>query len=231
VIGGRQVLAVIPARGGSKGLPGKNLLKVNGRPLIAWSVDAAQAASHIDRVVLSSEDEAIINAARECGCEVPFIRPNSLATDLTATFDVVLHALDSLPGYDVVVVLQPTSPLRTVGDIDTACERFGVSGASSCVSVTAVSQNPYWMYRVDERQTLMPLLETLGGISRRQDLPPVYALNGALYIADVSWLRRNRGFMGNDTIAYVMPAERSIDIDSFADFETFRRSVTEGAHA
>ena len=231
MIGRRRVLGVIPARGGSKGLPGKNMLPINGRPLLAWSVDAAQAACHIDRVVLSSEDEAIIGAARAYGCDVPFIRPKSLATDTAATFDVVLHALDSLPGYDVVVVLQPTSPLRTAADIGAACERFAVSGASSCVSVTAVSQSPHWMYRLDEHQTLVPLLETFDGISRRQDLPPIYALNGALYVADVSWLRSNRGFVGKDTIAYVMPAERSIDIDSAADFEAFTRAVTEGAHA
>jgi CMP-N,N'-diacetyllegionaminic acid synthase len=133
VIGDRKVLALIPARGGSQGLPGKNILPVRGRPLLAWSVDAARGSRRVDRVVLSSEDEAVIAAARACGCDVPFRRPYALASDTAPTIDVVLHALDALPGYDVVVLLQPTSPLRTVADIDGACVRFATSGAPACV--------------------------------------------------------------------------------------------------
>ena len=124
MIGNRKVLAVIPARGGSKALPGKNILTINGRPLIDWSIAAARGSRFVDRVVLSSDDDAIMAAAAACGCEVPFRRPTDLATDAASTIDVVLHALDALPGYDVVMVLQPTSPLRTAGDIDAACQTF-----------------------------------------------------------------------------------------------------------
>lgn len=231
MIGARRVLAVIPARGGSKGLPGKNILPVNGRPLLAWSVEAGRGARHVDRVVLSSDDDVIIAAGRACGCEVPFRRPAALATDTASSLDVVLHALDSLPGYDVVVLLQPTSPLRTAADIDGACATFVASGASSCVSVALADQSPHWMYRLDAGRTLVPLLAQPDLTLRRQDLPKVYVLNGAIYIADVAWLRRHRTFVGADTVAYVMPAARSLDIDSAADFEAFRRAMNEDVHA
>jgi CMP-N,N'-diacetyllegionaminic acid synthase len=231
MIGTRKVLALIPARGGSKGLPGKNILQVAGRPLLAWSVDAARAARCVDRVVLSSDDEVIMAAARACGCEVPYRRPAELATDTASTIDVVLHAIDTLPGYDVVVLLQPTSPLRTAADIDTACEHLAASGAPACVSVSPVEQSPYWMYRLGHNQGLVPVVEAPPGVTRRQDLPSVYALNGAVYVADTVWLRQSRTFVTRETVAHVMPVERSMDIDTIADFEAFKKSVTENAHA
>ena len=226
MIGDRRVLALIPARGGSKGLIGKNILPVNGRPLLAWSIEAARGARDVDHVALSSDDDAIMAAARAYGCDVPFRRPAELATDSATSLDVVLHALDSLPGHDVVILLQPTSPLRTAADIDAACARFAATGAPSCVSVAPVQQSPYWMYRLAENQLLQPILEPPSGVSRRQDLPAVYALNGAIYIADAAWLRRSRTFVTRDTVAYVMPADRSLDIDTAADFEAFNTAVT-----
>lgn len=231
MIGERRVLAVIPARGGSKGLPGKNILPVNGRPLLAWTVDAARASRHIDRYILSSDDPAIIDAARSLGCEAPFQRPAALATDTATSIDVVLHALDAVGGYDVVVLLQPTSPLRTAEDIDAACERFAASGAPSCVTVCEAQQSPYWMYRVGESAVLEPFAAVPPGVTRRQDLPRVYALNGAVYVADATWLRASRSFLGPQTVAQVMPIERSIDIDTPADFKAFRSAVIEDNHA
>ena len=231
MIGARKVLALIPARGGSKGLPGKNIVPVAGRPLLAWSVDAARGARSVDRVVLSSDDETIMNAALACGCEVPFRRPSRLATDTATTIDVVMHALDALPGYDVVVVLQPTSPLRTAADIDAACERLAASGAPACVSVSPVEQSPYLMYRIGAGHALLPIVETPAGATRRQDLPLVYVLNGALYVADVAWLRSSHNFVTEETVAHVMPATRSMDIDTLADLEMFRAVITGNAHA
>jgi CMP-N,N'-diacetyllegionaminic acid synthase len=225
VIAGRSVLAVIPARGGSKGLPGKNILPVNGRPLLAWTVDAAQGARCIDRVVLSSDDDAIIAVARTLGCEAPFRRPAELATDTANSIDVVLHALDMLPGFDIVVLLQPTSPLRTAGDIEEACSRLVASGAPACVSVCLSEHSPYWMFLLDDNQTLTPLVETPAGVTRRQELPPVYVLNGAIYVADTAWLRKSRAFVTRDTVAHVMPAERSIDIDTDRDLDAFMRTL------
>ena len=230
MIDGLRVLALIPARGGSKGLPGKNILPVAGRPLLAWSVDAARASRCIDRTVLSSDDETIMAAARACGCEVPFRRPAELATDTATAVDVVLHALDQLPGHDLIVLLQPTSPLRRAADIDAACALLVARGAPSCVSVSPAAQSPYWMYRIGEEQTLVPILDTPAGATRRQDLPVVYALNGAIYVARTEWLRQSRSFVTRDTVAHIMPAERSIDIDTFEDFEAFRKAFTENQH-
>jgi CMP-N,N'-diacetyllegionaminic acid synthase len=230
VIGERRVLAVIPARGGSKGLPGKNILDVDGRPLLAFSVEAAQASRAIDHVILSSDDDDIIAAALNCGCDVPFRRPAELATDSAATIDVVLHALDQMEGYDVVVLLQPTSPLRTAADIDGACEQFLQCRAPACVSVSLAEQSPYWMYHITGDGDLRPVLETPAGVTRRQDLPPVYALNGAIYVADVAWLQHTRNFLTPETVPYVMPTARSIDIDSATDFHLFIKSITEKTH-
>lgn len=231
MIGGRKVLALIAARGGSKGLPGKNILPVAGRPLLAWTVDAAHAARSVDRVVLSSDDEAIMAVARACGCEVPFRRPAALATDTATSIDVVIHALDTLPGYDLIVLLQPTSPLRTAADIDATCERLATIGAPACVSVCPVDQSPYWMYSLTADQGLVPIIAAPVAATRRQDLSPVYALNGAVYVANTTWLRRTRTFVTRETVAYVMPPERSIDIDTKADLEAFERSVTGSFHA
>ena len=231
MIGSRSVLALIPARGGSEGLPGKNILPVAGRTLLAWTVDAARGARCIDRVVLSSDDEAIMSAARACGCEAPFRRPAELATATATTIDVLLHALDAVPGHDIVVLLQPTSPLRSAADIDAACERLAQSGAPACVSVCLVEQSPYWMYRLGDNQALLPVLEAPTNVTRRQDLPAVYTLNGAIYVAQTDWLRRTRTFLTRETVAYVMPVERSIDIDTIDDFEAFRKAVTKDTHA
>lgn len=227
MIGKRRVLALIPARGGSKGLPGKNIVPVNGRPLLQWTIEAARASRYIDRVVLSSNDEAIMAEARACGCEVPFRRPRELSTDTATTVDVVLHALDALPEYDIIVVLQPTSPLRTTEDIDSACRILEDVSAPACVSVAPVEQNPFWMYRVDSEGKMTPLLETEITAIRRQDLPSVCILNGAIYVAETQWLRRTRTFVTRETVAYVMPEKRSLDIDTPADLEAFKRILAE----
>ncbi len=231
MIGSRKVLALMPARGGSKGLPDKNILQVDGRPLLAWTIDAARGAQSIDRLVLSSDDEQIIAAAQAHGCDVPFRRPAELATDQAASIDVVFHALDALPGYDVVVLLQPTSPLRTAADIDAACQILEASLAPACVSVCTVEQSPYWMYRIDDQGRLSPFVDTHARLARRQDLPPVFIPNGALYIADASWLRTSRSFLSPQTVAYVMPTGRSLDIDTADDFAAFERWVKAGSGA
>lgn len=220
-----HMLALITARGGSKGLPGKNVLFAAGKPLVAWTVEAALSAECVDRVVLSSDDDEIMAAARAAGCEVPFRRPVHLASDVATSIDVVLHALDQLPGYEYVVLLQPTSPLRTAADIDAAFKLMIESGAPSCVSVCEADQSPYWMYRVEVGNKLQRLLSEVDGITRRQDLPPVYVLNGAIYIARTDWLRENKSFVGEETVAYLMPKERSLDIDTAQDFELFRSRI------
>jgi CMP-N,N'-diacetyllegionaminic acid synthase len=226
VIDGLSVLALITARGGSKGLPGKNIRPVNGRPLLAFTVDAARAAQCVDRVVLSSDDDAIMQAALDCGCEVPFRRPAPLADDEARSIDVVLHALDLLPAHDLVVLLQPTSPRRVAADIDDACRHLVDQGAPACVSVTLAAQSPYWMFRLTPQQQLAPVIDAPVEATRRQDLPAIYTLNGAVYAARTQWLRNSRAFLTSETVAHVMPPERSIDIDTLDDFEAFARHLS-----
>jgi CMP-N,N'-diacetyllegionaminic acid synthase len=221
----KSVLAIITARGGSKGLHRKNVLMAGGRPLIAWTISAARESSAIDHVVLSSDDNVIMEAAKMWGCEVPFRRPPELASDTSTSIQVVLHALDQLPGYEYVVLLQPTSPLRTAVDIDAAFELMLEMGAPSCVSVCEADQSPYWMFRIKDGCNIERLLSEEVSATRRQDLPPIYVLNGAIYIAKIDWLKQSNNFLGEGCVAYVMPKERSLDIDNADDFEFFRNKV------
>jgi N-acylneuraminate cytidylyltransferase len=219
-------LALIPARGGSKGLPRKNVLEAGGKPLLAWSIDAARQSRYLDRLVLSSDDAEIIETARRWGCEVPFTRPAELAQDATPGMDVVLHAMRNLPRHDYLVLLQPTSPLRTASDIDGCIETCLRQSAPACVSVTLAPKSPYWMFHLDAGQNLQPVLGNWDRLNQpRQSLPPVYVLNGAVYVAQWDWLLENKSFLAPESVAYVMPEERSLDIDTRADFERFRQVV------
>lgn len=219
MIAGKRVLAVIPARGGSKGVPGKNIRPLAGRPLIAWTIAAAGHAPEIDRAVVSSEDADIIETARQWGGEAPFVRPAELARDDTPGIAPALHALDALPeSYDYVVLLQPTSPLRTGADISAALALCVEQNAPACVSVSAPQHAPWWMFRLDEARRMHSLFPKDALPARRQDMPEVYALNGAVYVAKVSWLRETRSFLTPETVAYVMPRERALDIDTELDF-------------
>lgn len=214
-----RVLALIPARGGSKGVPGKNICALAGKPLIAWTIEAAQQAVCVDRVVVSSDDAAIVAVARQWGAEVPFVRPPELARDDTPGIDVVLHALACLPDVEWLVLLQPTSPLRTAHDIDAAVARCWEAGAPACVSVTEAPTPPWWLFRLTADGRLQSFLPDRQRPQRRQDAPTLYALNGAVYVARTDWLRRTRSFLTAETVAYAMPAERSVDIDTPLDLE------------
>lgn len=218
MIEGNRVLAVIPARGGSKGVPRKNLRMVGGRPLIAWTIAQALAAPSLDRVIVSSEDEEILAVARTWGAETPFVRPQALSADTTPGVDPVLHALEALPGHDYVVLLQPTSPLRSAADIEGCLEHLHACAAPCCVSVSMAAHSPYWMFWMAPSSRLHPVLDGPAPL-RRQDLPPAYALNGAVYAARTSWLQQHRSFLSTDTVGYLMPAERSLDIDTEEDFQ------------
>jgi N-acylneuraminate cytidylyltransferase len=217
VIAGKRVLAVIPARGGSKGVSRKNIREVAGKPLIAWTIQESKKSLFIDRLVLSSDDPEIIEVARGWGCEVPFVRPSGMARDDTPGIEPFLHAIQNLPGYEFGVLLQPTSPLRKAEDIDGCLRHCAESGASACVSVTKPEKSPFWMYTLDVSGRMKPLMAAASPADRRQDLPEVYVLNGAVYVAKCEWALRSRTFVGPETVAYPMPHERSIDIDSETD--------------
>lgn len=216
MIGTRKVLALIPARGGSKGIPGKNIADLAGKPLIAWTIEAAKACPGIDSIVLSTDDPAIASVAARFGCEVPFMRPPELATDVSSSMDVVYHSLERLPGFDVVLLLQPTSPLRTSTDIEACLDLL--KNAPAVVSVRPSEDHPFLTYEISVGGTLAPYARPSTGQSlRRQDLPGAWCLNGAIYAADTEWLKSHRGFISSETVAYQMPSERSIDIDALAD--------------
>jgi len=228
MINGRRVLAVVLARGGSKGLPGKNLLPLGNRPMIAWSIDAARAARLVDRVIVSTDDPAIAEAAAKAGGEVPFLRPAEYAQDASTIHEPLFHALDHIDGqYDYIVGLQATSPLRTAADIDGGIQTCEDTGAPACISVTAAAKSIYWSFTIGADKRLAPVLRSAWQTRRRQELPPACLPNGALYIARVDWYRTNRTFVTDETVGYVMPPERSFDVDTSLDMTMIRAIVSE----
>jgi CMP-N,N'-diacetyllegionaminic acid synthase len=214
----KKILALIPARGGSKGVPRKNLREVDGDTLLGHTINSASQSRYIDKVVVSSEDDEIIAAALQAGADVPFVRPAEFATDEAPGYQPIVHALENLPGYDYVIVLQVTSPLRDTADIDGALEFCLQKAANVCVSVTESEVSPYWMYRCDDENVLTPLLAEKTPL-RRQDLPMTYVLNGAVYIAKASWFLENKSFLTPETLGFVMPKHKSLDIDTEFDFQ------------
>ncbi len=214
-----SVLAIIPARGGSKGVPRKNIIPLAGKPLIAWTIEAALAARCVSRTIVSTDSPEIAEAARAAGAEVPFLRPDHLASDTATTLDVIAHARHACPGFDVLLVLQPTSPLRRAADIDAAFAQMIASGAQSCTSVCEADTPPWLMYRQNAAGFVESVLPPWPGGMRRQDLPPVYVLNGALYFVKTTTFDATGQLLPPPTAGFVMPAEASIDIDTHDDLQ------------
>ncbi|MEG3640557.1 acylneuraminate cytidylyltransferase family protein [Magnetococcus sp. PR-3] len=229
MIAGKRVLGIIPARGGSKGIPGKNLVDLGGKPLLAWTIETALACSEIDRVVLSSDAADIMQCAREYGCDVPFQRPAALSTDSAPASSAILHALENLEeAYDYLVILQPTSPFRSVGDIQGCLNLCIDKQAQVAVSVMEPRHHPHWMFTQDEQGRLHQMMA--GEIPyQRQKLQPCYALNGAVYVADVAFYKQHQTFLCEQTLAHVMPADRSADIDTPDDLLCARAWVSQQA--
>lgn len=212
-----KLLGLIAARGGSIGIPRKNIKPIAGKPLIAWTIEAALRSSRLDMVAVTTDDEEIADVARKHGAQVPFLRPAELARDDTPGVDPVLHALKMLPEFDSVLLMQPTSPLRNTADIDACIELAEKQNAPCVISVCSPERHPYWMYVLDAQLQMRPLIDQKH-VTRRQDLPPVFSANGALYFARTEWLQRTRTFISPEAIAFVMPNERSIDVDSLLDW-------------
>lgn len=235
-----RILAVITARGGSKGIPGKNLKLLGGKPLIHYSIEAA-ADTPVDRLILSTEDPKIAGVARSLGCEVPFMRPAELARDETPHLPVMEHAVRWLAeheGYqpDAVVILQPTSPLRSAADIAAAMRMLELSGADSVVSVSEVPAhyNPMRMLRVDDGgfANLFVTGEPVRNrINRRQDMPRAWVMNGAIYAFRTRVLfGAPPSLYGDRVVAYPMPAERSISIDDHDDWAAAEHALAHQPH-
>jgi len=198
--------------------------------MMVWTIEAALASRYIDRVILSSDDDEIIQAAMAYGCEVPFKRPVELATDEARTIDVVLHAIENIgDNYDYVVLLQATSPLRTVADIDRCISMCVERDTPSVVSMSEVENSPYWMYTMNENNQLSPILNSDKRPTRRQDSGNIYQLNGAVYVNEVEQLVRDRSFVTDSTLAYIMPAEASIDIDTELDLMVLEKLMAVSA--
>jgi len=215
-------IGLIPARGGSKGIPHKNVALLADKPMIAWTIEAALASSVLDRVIVSTDDEVIAEVARQWGASVPFLRPARLATDTASSIDVVLHTLDYLahhepPRPEWVMLLQPTSPLRTAEDIRAAVALQQAREARAVVSVCEAPHPPQWLRRLGLEGELLPWL-TDEMPTRRQGIGLVYQLNGAIYLAQTDRLAQERTFFPTGTFGYIMPPERSLDIDAAWDF-------------
>lgn len=219
----RPLLAVIPARGGSKGVPLKNIRNLAGKPLIAWTIDAALSSQCFDRIVVSTEDYKIAEVARTFGAEVPFMRPVELSQDNSPSIDAILHAIHWLANHEdyrpeYVMLLQPTSPFRLQEDIQKTIQVAHDKQAESVVSVTQAHQHPDWMKTISPEGYLVSFSTPKRSSTRRQDLPPAYALNGAIYLIKREALLEQKSFVGDRTLAYIMPQERSLDIDTLWEF-------------
>ncbi|HVJ50741.1 acylneuraminate cytidylyltransferase family protein [Desulfitobacterium sp.] len=221
-----KILGIIPARGGSKGIPRKNIKQLGDKPLIAWTIESALKANCLDRLVLSTEDEEIAILGKEYSCEVPFKRPAELAGDNTPGIEPVLHAIDWLSEHedyrsDYVMLLQPTSPFRTHQQILEATKIVSSKDFEDCdslVSVVIPEHPPQWMYTVNEEGYMKPLLsENL--IPRRQELTTTYSLNGAIYITRTDVLIKKKSFIVPRTKLYLMNSITSLDLDSLSDWQ------------
>lgn len=229
-----KILAIIPARGGSKGIPGKNLKLLGGKPLLHYTIEAAKESQLLTRVILSSDDEAIINLAKSVGLEVPFVRPAHLATDSSGSLEVVQHALTFFEEkgefFDAVCLLQPTTPFREKGSIDQAIQQFMDKGVDSLVSVreVPVEFNPHWVFEADEMGCLHIATGEKEIIKRRQELPLAYFRDGSIYITKSEVILKQESLYGNSIGCNVSKNKQFVNLDTPEDWERAEREVKKG---
>ena len=220
MINGKSVLAIIPARGGSKGLPNKNILPLGDHPLIAWSINAANKSKYVDRCIISTDEKNIALISKQYGGEVPFLRPPQLSSDTANSKDVILHAIQTIKEkYNIIILLQPTSPLRNSIDIDKALELMEQKNANALVSMVSLKHPIEWTSRLTSDLHIPDLINFSSKKTRRQDFQERFELNGAIYISNSEAFINEETFITNETIAYIMPPERSIDIDNKFDYD------------
>jgi CMP-N,N'-diacetyllegionaminic acid synthase len=226
VIGDKRILALIPARSGSKGLRGKNIRLLMDKPLLAWPIEAALASKYVDRVVLSTESAEYAELGRQFGADVPFLRPSELAIDLAPSMAFILHAIDTLEAegdfYDYLLLLEPTSPLTETSDIDAALKALiATKGAlTSAVGVAAMeTQHPTFAVRREATGRIIPYEgDSFANLPRRQDLQPVFALDGSLYISTIEALRQEKSFCHGKTMGIPMDRCKALEVDDLIDF-------------
>lgn len=219
-------VAVIPARSGSKRLPGKNIRNLGGKPLIAWTIEAALSSGCFKRVIVSTDDDLIAAAARDAGAEVPFLRPHELASDTATSVSVVLHALHELGKPDSFALLQPTSPLRTSRHIQEATCKFIESGVDALISVS-VGKPASWLFEINSNGLLLKLLPR-DVEAHSQNAKLVYSPNGAIYLFKTQTFLKYRSFIPPVTAAFEMPLIDSLDIDNLDDFLLVEELVEKG---
>ena len=216
----KEILAIIPARKGSKRIENKNILDLCGKPLIAYTIEAATSSGVINKVIVSTNCEQTAEISKKYGAEVPFIRPDELATDNAATYSVLEHAISYFKEkkilFDLIVLLQPTSPLRSPKDIDGAVALID-ENTDAVVSVCEAEYSPLWCNTLPPDHSMKNFLNKNLTGKRSQELPVYYRLNGAVYAANTDYLLKNKGFFGQRTKAYIMPRSRSVDIDTIDD--------------
>jgi N-acylneuraminate cytidylyltransferase len=217
-----KILALIPARGGSKRLPEKNIRVLGSKPLIVWSIDAARGISEICNILISTDDPAIANVCSEVGVHVPWLRPAELATDIAGSSDVALHALnwyESENGpVDGILLLQPTSPFRTNRTVRKGIELFAKHDRKPVIGVSPADVHPMWALKLDGHH-LVPFMSEHGLETRSQDLPPAYVVNGSFYLITPKELRENRTFFGKEAIPLLIEsAQEALDIDTEWDW-------------
>lgn len=225
----KKIVAIIPARGGSKGIPKKNIKILAGKPLIVYSIEASLKCKNINRTIVSTDDKEIAEISKRYGAEV-IERPRELSKDDTPTILAIRHVVNHLKreeNYrtDVVVILQPTSPLREAADIDDAIEKFLKTCPDLVVSVSEAKHHPFWSFKTQEDK-LVPFVKDGFKITRRQDLPKIYVPNGAIYVISKETIEKDNFFEG-DTRAITMSEDRSIDIDSMLDFKIAESLIKE----
>lgn len=215
----KTFLAIIPARGGSKRLPRKNILDLGGKPLIFWSIEAGLKSRYIDETVVTSDNDEILNISQSCGAKI-IKRPDELASDIATTFDAIKHAIENNPSYDYIVLLQPTSPFRDAEQIDEAIEFLVKKKGDAVISVCETDHSPLWSNVLPENGSMEQFLREEIINKRSQDLEKYYRVNGAIYICRTDRLLQEKTFFLKDNIyAYPMDRESSIDIDTSLDFK------------
>jgi len=226
-----KILAIIPARGGSKGVPGKNIKLLNGKPLLAYSSEIALQSKFLAEVIVSTEDKAIVEVAESLGIQVPFIRPVALAQDETPTIEVIIHALQWYENqnifFDAVCLLQVTSPFRTVDFLDKAIEKFIQSDCDSLVSVQKVPHeyNPHWVFELNDEGNLKIATGETRIIPRRQELPNAYHRDGSIYITKTEVLLAAHSLYGNSISFIESDPEFYINIDTIEDWEKAKQMI------
>ncbi len=218
-----NILAIIPARGGSKGVYRKNIRDLNGKPLISYTIEAAKKSKYINRLVVSTDDIEIAEISKKYGAEIPCLRPESLSGDVSPTIDCVVHMLNYLKQTEEyipthIMLLQCTSPLRNFKHIDEAVEKLKNSNENALISVCESEVNPYWT-NVFEGEVLKPFIKYGYKITRRQDLPDVYRVNGAIYLIKTELFLEEKTFQPSSLTGYIMDSYHSIDIDTELDFK------------